>query len=834
MQAYALARPAVRFRLHVLKAKNNKCDFVYAPKANANVEDAALKIVGKECALQCDWTALEMDGFGLRALLPKPTATGQKIANHGAFISVDFRPVSNTQGTLRKVVTAIRDRFRKARATDANVKDPFFCLNIICPVDSYDINIELAKDDVMFDNESFILALVDRLLVLYYPESTISAKPVEEPKSEEVVVAQLTQKPNAEEPPSRFGTPTSIHRGTSVEGPEVSSSATHSQHPRWRMSMYGIDKEDQEFLRENTPVETEEEDGWRDATISNPWTIARMNAPVKSKQPVGNGQWSDPAKSQIYTCSAPQSPTSAATPSQTRSVEPQTLQTSSQINEKNSRLDEELQRSIQRVPRYSSRDDLISGQSNSSLMDPSSALPSFEERMSPGFVLPATQLSIHDAAFPDSAASKCIQKPRKTFKNKPYVPPGTQSDDTWFGQPMRNARKTTRPHKRPQQQGLPFVSNNDTFKSQRPLVLPAAERVVDARLASENNTDIRDFFGQSRRAPLEISPSAQPRDSSPQHIIDQLRAYAEQESPARSSPCRPRSADADQGSTNTAREMDATFQLHQGPWSDPSASPLRKIRPSVVDPAPASALTPRRRQTTDGGLHRTKSSTLPLNFIPHGFEIQNVSLSIGTSVSIIMHQIHRLDMDANSLEWGYNTADAYDVFATVISERKIMDWVLKIDNLLHANYERVDGVEVRGSLHEGIQHFLDTRKENGDDQAARAVTTIDREASVSLDQSNTAHNAIGTNNLPSHGLPHSRLDSVTQTDERSSTLNAESESRRVDTGAAVEPDEYEDNFDFSQFVDLHGDAGKQISPTRNVETEDDFGDGTDDEMLMGL
>jgi hypothetical protein len=88
--------------------------------------------------------------------------------------------------------------------------------------------------------------------------------------------------------------------------------------------------------------------------------------------------------------------------------------------------------------------------------------------------------------------------------------------------------------------------------------------------------------------------------------------------------------------------------------------------------------------------------------------------------------------------------------------------------------------------------------------------------------------------LPSHGLPHSRLDSVTQTDERSSTLNAESESRRVDTGAAVEPDEYEDNFDFSQFVDLHGDAGKQISPTRNVETEDDFGDGTDDEMLMGL
>lgn len=125
IQAYALARPTVRFRLHVFKAKNYKGDFIYAPKANANVEDAALKIVGKECALQCEWTALEMDGYEMQAFLPKPAAIGTKIANQGAFISVDFRPVSPVRGTLKKIAVAFRDKLRKANQTLVSVKDPF-------------------------------------------------------------------------------------------------------------------------------------------------------------------------------------------------------------------------------------------------------------------------------------------------------------------------------------------------------------------------------------------------------------------------------------------------------------------------------------------------------------------------------------------------------------------------------------------------------------------------------------------------------------------------------------------------------------------------------------
>lgn len=102
MQAYAFARQAVRFRLQVLKAKNEKGDFNYAPKANSYLGDAVFKVVGKDCATQCEWTALESDGFDIQAFLPKHTANGPNIANLSAFVSVDSRPVSNSHGTIKR------------------------------------------------------------------------------------------------------------------------------------------------------------------------------------------------------------------------------------------------------------------------------------------------------------------------------------------------------------------------------------------------------------------------------------------------------------------------------------------------------------------------------------------------------------------------------------------------------------------------------------------------------------------------------------------------------------------------------------------------------------
>ncbi|KAF2627915.1 hypothetical protein BU25DRAFT_421420 [Macroventuria anomochaeta] len=689
MQAYALARPAVRFRLHVLEAKNNKGDFVYAPKANANVEDAALKIIGTECALQCDF---------------------------------DSRPVSFNRGTLKKIATAVREKLRKANSTLANVKDPFFCLNIICPVDSYDPNIEPAKDEVIFGDKNFIIAMVDRLLVSYYPENANSANPTEETESKDLMVTQPTQISDVEEPLPRPQMSFSIHEDPPVEESDVSSSTAQQQQPHWRSSMYSLD-EDLKFLQENVPDVDR-----HDAALSNPWTIARMNAPIKPKKPISNGQLLSPIKSQSDAFTAPRSPVPAATPHQSRPVEPLTSQTSSQANALSDRLNDELQQSFQRLPRPAPLDGSVFGHSPGPRMNRSPELPSFEERMPPDFVQTAPQ-AVSDALLAGSVAPRRNPRPQQSFNNKPFVQPAPQSNDTWFGLSMRNAAKASRPQKRPRQQGLSFHSNGDAFNLQMSLVLSAAERLVEARLTSENNTDNRDFLGLGRRASLDITSPARSSDPHPQHMAEQLRAYAEQDSSMRSSPCRPQSADLYRRSTGTAQEMDTLFQIHQGTLPGPASSPVRKTRSSDMTYAPQLAANTRLRRMIDGGLHRTKSSTLPLNFVPHGFETHNLALMTDTTVTSIMQQGRKLNRTANSLGWGYDSMDAFDVFdvfVTPISKRKIMDWVAKIDSMLHAVFERVDGVEVRGALHETVQRLFNARKQEEEKDNVRTVVTTDQ------------------------------------------------------------------------------------------------------------
>ena len=92
LQAYALARPSIRFSLKVLKAKNDKGNWMYAPKNGATLEavsmDAAVKVVGKKVAEQSKWIvwsshkedqtaiiaaeAAANETYRIEALLPAP------------------------------------------------------------------------------------------------------------------------------------------------------------------------------------------------------------------------------------------------------------------------------------------------------------------------------------------------------------------------------------------------------------------------------------------------------------------------------------------------------------------------------------------------------------------------------------------------------------------------------------------------------------------------------------------------------------------------------------------------------------------------------------------
>ncbi len=42
-------------------------------------------------------------------------------------------------------------------------------MNITCPPDSYDVNIEPAKDDVMFDDIELVMSIIEKLLTSFMP-----------------------------------------------------------------------------------------------------------------------------------------------------------------------------------------------------------------------------------------------------------------------------------------------------------------------------------------------------------------------------------------------------------------------------------------------------------------------------------------------------------------------------------------------------------------------------------------------------------------------------------------------------------------------------------------
>lgn len=78
LQAYALARPSARLALKVLKAKNDKDNWTYAPKHEASVSDAAVKIIGKKATDQCQWVVWHAEIPGIQPSLH----SGQQVEGH--------------------------------------------------------------------------------------------------------------------------------------------------------------------------------------------------------------------------------------------------------------------------------------------------------------------------------------------------------------------------------------------------------------------------------------------------------------------------------------------------------------------------------------------------------------------------------------------------------------------------------------------------------------------------------------------------------------------------------------------------------------------------------
>ncbi|KAJ9628282.1 hypothetical protein H2204_009399 [Knufia peltigerae] len=197
---YAFARRDVRFSLKVLKAKNEKSDWIYAASRNASLSEVATKIVGKEIVSECkpyrlspteDEEGIE-DGWSLDTLLVSPDADVVKTRSGPQFLSVDGRPVSTERGIMKEIVKSYKRHVHRILPKSTSVSRPFLCMQIRCPPESYDVNVEPAKDEVLFFRPDILLSLVERLFKtaygdfdttttgspgLEYPEVTITSAP---------------------------------------------------------------------------------------------------------------------------------------------------------------------------------------------------------------------------------------------------------------------------------------------------------------------------------------------------------------------------------------------------------------------------------------------------------------------------------------------------------------------------------------------------------------------------------------------------------------------------------------------------------------------------------
>ena len=186
LRSYALARPQIKLQFRVVTGENTTaCS--YAPHPQANTKEVISQLFGTGLALNCvphtfhgsqPHTPGEGAGAGagltFEACLPHASADVNIIMGHGAFFSVDSRPVSPTRGTFKKLYASFKahlSRFIRVSSSGQNqaLHAPFIQLDIRCAPGSYDPNIEPAKDDVLFRDEGYIINQFENLMSSIYP-----------------------------------------------------------------------------------------------------------------------------------------------------------------------------------------------------------------------------------------------------------------------------------------------------------------------------------------------------------------------------------------------------------------------------------------------------------------------------------------------------------------------------------------------------------------------------------------------------------------------------------------------------------------------------------------
>lgn len=199
---------------------------------------------------------------------------------------MDGRPLSSGRGIGHEIVKVFKSYIRVAASkneSSKSVTDPFLCLQLRCPRGTYDVNIEPAKDDLLFEDRELVLTLVESLFSGYYGElerpSKSDTRGTKEKISNstegstgfELLLAQKsTAKPVTD--PHDSGSPlneTLPHISLSqrpLRGDPVCSTADHSNN--------GLS----ESLNPSPAARTKR------SSFVNPWSISKINASFQTPQ----------------------------------------------------------------------------------------------------------------------------------------------------------------------------------------------------------------------------------------------------------------------------------------------------------------------------------------------------------------------------------------------------------------------------------------------------------------------------------------------------------------------------------------------------------------------
>lgn len=667
LQTYAFARPTTRLSLRVMKAKSDRDNWTYAPKAGMDMEETAMKVLGKACASQCAWYEVTSKGFQIHAFVPRSNAEASKIGGIGQYLSVDGRPVSANRGLFKQIVKSFKADLQKVVVEAALIKEPFMYMAISCPEGSYDPNIEPAKDDVLFEDADAVLAAVQNLLDSAYP-----------------VVQQLQQSLHVPSCMEQYERERAVHIPV-VTTKELLEDQSSEHSSALKSNMYDMDEDDLQLIASmaDEPVQKTSGEGEDldekpsvTSTFSNPWIMAEMNGRIGKtnlglpgrdqlitvvkessvvSQTLGSPTLPNPVTTVLHARPALPSPR-ASSPLDCFPEDPALFANTRSVRS-NNLLEPHPHVLPGQNPILNLSDEYHPQELCAPIMGSSpSGMPQQSRRH---LARDESQHGTPLDEIPDVPQRRrdLTRKAKQQYVNKPFQPPRDPERDAWFDVPEARYSRRTRQQK-PEQLGVgePLNFSQPRFLSPPP-----------------NNRDIRTFIGAKKKRWNAVEPDV----GHAEHAAVDIEAInapinghtrvptlhpstcdfvsaSELDLVDSTSPSLPLYTDRQPSRQPRRRRtgertfVDVTGNSRAMADDDNDKDPSREPRlPST---------TSRRQRTKDGDAkpHRTKSSQLPLERVPPDLYMQNVVLPISTVEAQLELSLKVANANANGLLLRWN------------------------------------------------------------------------------------------------------------------------------------------------------------------------------------